>query len=177
MSGDITDKSGQPPSVAEVHEARKVVTKMMTASITKVPPELAVPALPDVPRSDHARQEGGRRGAVVSDSKARREGDMDHRLYGRIPNVMWFNRHGMGPFTAEVCLRANVHPSLNYPEARISFGQWGTDPKEMDFGGVVMTVTQAIALVNQLKAAISDVVKACPQLALAAIKIEVEDLS
>ena len=43
---------------------------------------------------------------------------------------------------------------------------------EMDFGGVIMTVDQAIEHVKHVKAAIADVLKACPSLGIPPVKFE-----
>lgn len=97
---------------------------------------------------------------------------LDHWQFDEPHEVLWFNRHGHGPFPATVVVYANVHPSTHYPEARISFGQHGKDPKEMDFGGVLMTVPQAIEHVKQMKTAIAAVLKACPSLAVPVVSVE-----
>lgn len=82
-------------------------------------------------------------------------------------DVAWFDRHGNGPHSvANVCVWANIHPSTHYPDQRISLGQYGQEPKEMDFGGVLMTIPQAIQLVKGLKQAIKEAVHNCPSLAI-----------
>jgi hypothetical protein len=42
MGIEMHDKSGQPPSIADVREAKQVVVKHAIVGIAKLPPELAV---------------------------------------------------------------------------------------------------------------------------------------
>jgi hypothetical protein len=110
----------------------------------------------------------------VSDD-IKRKVDLVDKLFGHVSPVLWFNRHGHGPFVAQVCVRANVHPSASYPNARISFGQFTAEPRDMDFGGVLLTVDQAVEIVKLLKVAIAEVTKACPSLLVP--DTNVDDLS
>lgn len=91
--------------------------------------------------------------------------DLTEKKYGSV-DCVHFDRHGNGPLVTEVDVRANAHPNLNYPRARIYLGAWGEDAGESDFGGNTFTVPDAIRLVRMLKAAIADVVRHCPSLAV-----------
>lgn len=97
------------------------------------------------------------------------------KIFGHVDQVSWFDRHGNGPHVADVCVRANVHPSSHYPHQRIAFGQYGMEPKEMDFGGVLMSIPQTIRVIKMLNAAVKECVRANPQLAIDPV-IDVDDL-
>ena len=105
----------------------------------------------------------------------RKKVELIDKLFGHVDQVGWFNRHGNGPFVADVCVRANVHPRSTWPNARIAFGQYGAEPKEMDFGGVLLTIPQTMQVIKMLKAAVKECVRANPKLAIDPV-IDVDDL-
>jgi hypothetical protein len=88
-----------------------------------------------------------------------------------------FDRRGCGPMVCELQVRANVHPSKSWPCQRIYVGAWAKDPKEMDFGGMIMTVGEARKLRQLLAAAIAEAVKNAPHLVQEVDDLDAELLS
>ena len=96
---------------------------------------------------------------------------LDDQHFGSVPCIH-FDEQGNGPVQAELAVRANCHPSPNYPDARIYIGMWGPGSEGCSFGGNGLTLPEAIKLLGMLKLAIAKVSQNAPYLL-----VKVEDYS
>ncbi|HEY4266779.1 MAG TPA: hypothetical protein VGM94_01175 [Galbitalea sp.] len=90
--------------------------------------------------------------------------------YGDVESLRFVN--DAGPmYDGRVGVMANVSPDLMYPETRIIVGMISRDRKEVPQLDSMMTVSEAVHLVNMLLAAITEVAAAAPSLANTAPQI------